>query len=295
MGTACARRWKRRCLGAEFAVVGSRGQLGQEFLRVLGRRAVGLERRQLDVADAEACARVLGELGPRVVINCAAFNQVDWAETRHAAALAANAEGPGHLAALAAARGFRLVHFSTDYVFGGDGLTRPRTENDAPAPVNFYGYSKLLGEEAVLRTCPSALVLRVAHLYGGRSRSPGRASLVERFVERARAGEAIAVTRGQWLNPTSVRDIVAATLRLLPMGAHGLFHLTGEGACEADTFAREVCRRAGLRPKLRYVTHDERPARRAAHTVLANARWAALGLGPLPDWRTSLAGGDAAR
>ncbi len=284
-------------MAAEFLVVGARGQLGREFVRVLGRRAVGLERRQLDVADAEGCARVLGELGPRVVVNCAAFNQVDLAETRRAAALAANATGPGHLAALAAARGFRLVHFSTDYVFGGDGLARPRTEDDAPAPVNFYGYSKLLGEEAVLRTCPSALVLRVAHLYGGRSLSPGRASLVERFVERARAGEAIAVTRGQWLNPTSVRDIVPATLRLLELGTStgaGLFHLTGEGACEAHVFAREVCRRAGLRPKLRYVTHDDRPARRAAHTVLANARWAALGLPALPDWRASLAGGDAA-
>ncbi|MGH9414886.1 MAG: SDR family oxidoreductase, partial [Terriglobales bacterium] len=179
-------------------------------------------------------------------------------------------------------------HFSTDYVFGGDGLERARSENDAPAPVNFYGYSKLLGEQAVLRTSPQALVLRVANLYGGHSLSPGRVNLEQRFVELARAGQPIRIVRGQWLNPTSVRDIVPATLALLECGANGLFHLAGEGECGAGEFAREVCRRAGLRPKLHYVTGDERPARRAAMTVLANQRLARLGLPPLPHWRESL-------
>ncbi|MGH9488286.1 MAG: SDR family oxidoreductase [Terriglobales bacterium] len=273
----------------EFVVLGARGRLAQEFLRVLGRRAAGLERAQLDIRDAAACARVLARLRPDVVVNCAAFNQVDLAETQHEQALTVNAAAPAHLAALAAGQDFRLVHFSSDYVFGGEGPRRPRRETDAPNPVNFYGYSKLLGEEAVLRSGAPALVLRVAHLYGGHSLAPGRQSLVERFLAQARVGQPITVVRGQVLNPTSVRDLVPAALTLLESGASGLFHLSGEGACSAAEFARTLCRLAGLSAKIRVVARDARPAPRAACTVLANARWNGAGLPALPGWRDSLA------
>ncbi len=232
---------------------------------------------------------MLARLRPLTVVNCAAFNQVDLAESRHQQALDANARGPAQLAALAAAQGFSLVHFSTDYVFGADRLHRPRRETDAPAPVNFYGYSKLLGEQAVLRSAAGVLVLRVAHLFGGVSLSPGRASLAQRFLDLMRAGQPVTVTRGQYLNPTSVRDIVPTTLRLLELGACGLFHLTGEGDCRASEFARELGRLAGLTARLHLVARDPRPARRAAYTVLANTRLAALALPPQPSWRQSLA------
>ncbi|MGH9468179.1 MAG: SDR family oxidoreductase [Terriglobales bacterium] len=275
-------------MAAEFVVLGARGRLGGEFLRVLGPRALGLDHAQLPLEEVLQHTALWERLRPRVVINCAAFNHVDRAETRHEQALAANARGPAQLAALADAMDFRLVHFSTDYVFGGDGLDRPRRETDPPAPVNFYGYSKLLGEQAVLQSRAQALVLRVANLYAGRSPAPGRASLVERFLAQARAGRPISVTRRQWLNPTSVRALVPAVLLLLERRATGVFHLAGEGGCEAATFARAICRMAGLTPKLRFTVRDARPAARARHTVLANARWAELGLPPLPDWQMAL-------
>ena len=274
---------------AEAAVLGSTGQLGRQLLAVLGRRARGIGRAELDLADPGSIERALHRLRPRIVINTAAFNDVDGAERQRRQALAVNAEGPAELARVAQARGIRLVHFSTDYVFGGDGLKRPRRESDAPAPVNFYGYSKLLGEEAVLRSGAKALVLRVAHLYGGTSLSPGRASLVERFVERARAGQPLIITRGQYLNPTSVRDLAPAVLALLRREACGLYHLTGGGACPAGEFAREVCRLAGLRAKIQWVSRDSRPARRARYTPLENYRWGKEGLPPIPHWRSSLA------
>jgi dTDP-4-dehydrorhamnose reductase len=274
---------------AEVAVLGGRGQLGRQFLAVLGRRARGLSRGEADLGDAETIERALRRLRPRVVINAAAYNDVDGAERRRAHALAVNAEGPGQLARLAPKLGFRLVHFSSDYVFGGDGLERPRRESDAPAPVNFYGYTKLLGEEAVLGAGGGALVVRVAHLYGGESLAPGRASLVERFLARARAGQALEITRGQYLNPTSVRDLTPAVLALVRRGAGGLYHLSGAGACPAEEFAREACRLAGLKAEVRWVRRDARPARRPRYTPLENDRWRREGLPPMPDWRSSLA------
>ena len=312
----------------EFLVLGAHGQLGQAFLSTLGRRAAGLNRSQLTLGDAPQTERVLRALRPRVVINCAAFNQVDVAETSgHEQALAANARGPAQLAALARRLDYRLVHFSTDYVFGADGLRRPRGEEDEPAPLNFYGYSKLLGEQAVLATDPQSvawpplagaalplvglwpgvarrqrtpalahgvselprLVLRVAHLYGGRSLSPGRQNLADRFLRLARAGEPIAATRGQYLNPTYVGDVVAATVSLLEHKISGLLHLTGEGECTAAEFAQAVCQAAGLRGTIREVAADPRPAPRPRYTVLANLRLARLGFPPLPHWQVSLA------
>ncbi|MGH9393925.1 MAG: sugar nucleotide-binding protein, partial [Terriglobales bacterium] len=140
-----------------------------------------------------------------------------------------------------------------------------------------------------LRSGAPALVARVAHLFGGSSRPPGRANLAARFLQQARAGEPILVTRGQVLNPTLVADIVPACLTLLERGATGLFHLTGEGSCSAEQFARAVLEFAQLRTEIRVVARDSRPAPRARMTVLENRRWAALGLPPLPTWRASLA------
>src|SRR6185437_14607465 len=133
------------------------------------------------------------------------------------------------------------------------------------------------------------LVLRVAHLYGGRSLSPGRQNLADRFLRLARAGEPIAATRGQYLNPTYVGDVVAATVSLLEHKISGLLHLTGEGECTVAEFAQAVCQAAGLRGTIREVAADPRPAPRPRYTVLANLRLARLGFPPLPHWQVSLA------
>lgn len=276
---------------AEILILGGRGQLAQAFLTRLGKRAVGWDRSHFDFADRDTLVKNLRQAAPAVVINCAAFNQVDLAEAQRQNALDANATGPAVLARTAADYGWRLVHFSTDYVFGGDALTRPRIESDPPAPVNFYGYSKLLGEEGVLHAHAPALVLRVAHLFGGNSLSTGRANLVQRFLELARMGQPIFATVGQYLNPTHVDDIVASTLALLEGGEHGLFHLTGEGECSAEEFARTTLQLAGLSTEIRRVERDNRPAPRARYTVLANARLRELGYPAMRHWRDALAAG----
>lgn len=273
---------------ASVVVLGAKGQLAQAFLAALGPRATGWDRAQFDFAAPDRLTESLRAARPDVVINCAAYNQVDLAEAQRENALQANAVGPAALARAAAQQVFRLVHFSTDYVFGGDVLTRPRRESDPPAPVNFYGYSKLAGEEAVLRDSPQALVLRVAHLFGGVSLSPGRANLVQRFLQLARAGQPISVTEGQYLNPTEVHDIVATTLALLEAGEAGLFHLTGEGECSAEEFVRATLELAHLNTEIRRVERDNRPAPRARYTVLDNQRLRELGYPPMRHWRDAL-------
>lgn len=274
--------------GRPIAVLGAGGRLGRELVRVLHGRAIPISHAELDLGDATALERVLTALQPGAVINAAAFNQVDQAETHRQQALTANAQGPAALARLAAREGWGLLHFSTDYVFGGDGLARPRRESDPPAPVNFYGYTKLLGEEAVLALHPRALVVRVAHLYAGIS-APGRASLVDRFLDQARHGQPIRVTAGQFLTPTSVSEVAPAAVSLLEAGEAGLFHLAGEGGCTAQVFAQAVLYEAGLTATVEITAADPRPARRALHTVLENRRWVESGRPPIRPWRQALA------
>lgn len=274
--------------GLRFAIVGSAGQLGAEFVRALGDRGIAFPHSRLDLTvAADALEQALAAARPDIVVNTAAFNFVDAAETDHTSALRLNFLAPLNLARIAEKRGWRLLHFSTDYVFGGEAQTHPYVESDRPAPVNFYGITKLMGEQAVLRASPNALVCRVAHLFGGASNSPARSNLVLRFLERGRGGETIKASSAQMLNPTSVQDIVPACLRLLDSQKTGLYHLTGAGQCTVFDFASEVLRLAGLKAPLEDAA-DTRPAPRPRYTVLDNRRLKSEGFPDLPDWKVSL-------
>ena len=270
-----------------YVVLGAGGRLGGAFVTALGGEAVGLRRSEADFADAARLTATLRSLNPRIVINAAAYNLVDRAEEERREALAVNFSGPLGLAQLCRREGWGLVHFSTDYVFGDRPEHRPYVEDDPPAPATFYGFSKLMGEQAVLATWRQAMVLRVAHLIGGRSDNPQRQDLVERFLEQARTRGEVHVTSGQYLNPTAVADVVAATLELLRAGAAGLFHLTGGGQCTVAEFAAEVLRLSGRRAAI-VTVDDPRRTARPRYSVLDNRRLRGLGLAELPDWRQSL-------
>ena len=271
----------------EFVILGASGQLGGAFAASLGAAAAPLTRADADFSDASALELLLRRLQPAAVINCAAHNQVDALESDIGPGLAANFFLPTTLARLAQRHGWKLVHFSTDYVFGAESERRtPYREEDRPAPVNRYGQSKLMGEQAVLTLAPRALVFRVAHLFG---ECPGsaRKSLVTRFIERAQSGRPLLASDQQYLNPTRVGDIVPVVIALLRAGAQGLFHLTGEGQCSVAEFAAEVLRLAGQSARFEDKM-DPRPAPRAAYTVLENSRLHALGYPPLPHWQQAL-------
>jgi dTDP-4-dehydrorhamnose reductase len=275
-------------------VTGAAGQLGRELRRVLPAGTTALAREDLDLCDAAAVGARLGALAPTVVVNAAADNRVDAAETDPAAAMAVNAEAVGTLARACRAAGAFLVHVSTDYVF--DGRARaPYPEDAAPNPLGAYARSKLAGERLALAIAPRAAVVRVAGLYArGGSRAKG--CFVERILAQAREGKPLRVVADQVTAPTWARDVAGALARLLPRWeagrlAGGVWHLTAAGACSWWEFARAALELTGIAAEVTPITTADLalPAPRPAYSVLANTRLAAAGEPPLRPWRDALA------
>lgn len=251
-------------------VTGSHGQLGRclaDAARLAAfQEAVvihGVARRLLDITDAAAVNDAVQRLAPDVVINAAAWTDVDAAESCTAGAMRVNAHGAGHVAAAAARHGARVIQISTDYVFG-DGGDRPWTESDRPSPLNAYGASKLAGEQAVQARAPDALVVRTAALYSVHGRN-----FVKAILARARDGLALRVVDDQVTSPTSAADL-ATTLLMLALRAEwlpGIFHYAGPEAMSWHELARRalVCA----------ARHDARDARVALAAVSSRERPAA--------------------
>jgi dTDP-4-dehydrorhamnose reductase len=225
-------------------ITGSAGTLGQAFHRVCrirGLHAITLDRTELDVADAQAIARVLNHYQPWAVVNAAGYVRVDEAEADADRCYRENTTGPDLLAAACAAQGMQLLTFSTDLVFDGQ-QTTPYLEGDAPRPLSVYGHSKLLAEQAVLAQLPSALVVRTSSFFSAWDEH----NFVYHALTAARRGEDFAAADDLLISPTYVPDLVNSSLDLLLDQASGLWHLTNEGACTWAELARLALRVAGL-------------------------------------------------
>ena len=276
-----------------FALIGVTGQLGHDLARTfdLPGELVRLTRADLDLTEPGAITRVLRDVRPTHVVNCAAYNLVDRAEDERARAFAVNAEAVGALADACEAIGATLVHFSTDYVFDG-AKTTPYTEDDTPAPLGVYAASKLAGERAALERCRRAFVIRVCALYGvAQSATAVRTNFVETMLRLAASGQAIRVVRDQVLTPSYTLDLAPKVWRVLARGGPGLYHLSSAGQTSFYDFAREIFRLSGLTPSLTPVTAAEFGARakRPPYSVMAHTRLAALGEDDLRPWRPALA------
>jgi dTDP-4-dehydrorhamnose reductase len=249
-----------------------------DVLRTTGHDVVALTRDQLDIRDAEACQRSLADAG--VIVNAAAWTDVDGAEGDEAAAFGVNAVGAANVARAAGRAGAVLVHISTDYVFPGSGGAPYRT--DAPIdPINAYGRTKAAGEWAVRAECPEAYVVRTAWLYG--EHGP---SFVRTMLRLARERDTVDVVDDQRGQPTWTRDLASfvkdLVLERAPAGVH---HGTAVGEATWYDLAREVFTLADLDPdRVRRTTSDRylRPAARPAYSVLGD-------VGRLPEWRDGLA------
>lgn len=277
-------------------VIGASGQLGRELVRALPQgvaRTPGRDALDLD-APATIDATFAAER-PDLVVNVAADNRVDAAETDPASARVVNADGVGHLARTATAAGAFFVHTSTDYVF--DGRARaPYPEDAEPNPLGAYARSKLDGERLCAEHAPRHAIVRVAGLYAaGGSRGKG-GSFVDRVLARARAGEALRIVDDQVTAPTWARDVAAVLARLFPrwLGGDappGIYHVTNAGECSWYEFARATLDVAGVSASVTPIPSATlaAPAPRPAYSVLANTRLAALGEPPLRHWRAALA------
>jgi dTDP-4-dehydrorhamnose reductase len=272
-------------------VTGAFGQLGRELVALLGPEAAWSGgRAELDVArPADVDALVL-RIRPDVVFNCAAYNQVDRAESEPGLALEVNALGPLVLARAARRAGAFFVHFSTDYVFDGRS-TRPYREDDLPRPLGAYGVSKLAGEHLAASVRGESLIVRTSGVFGrGGSRQKG-GSFVDRILAKARSGEPLRVVSDQVFAPTFAPDLARGVLELVRAGARGLVQVTNGGSCSWHDMAVEALSLAGLGAAVAPITAAslDLPAARPAFSVLDNARALSLGLTPLRSWKEALA------
>ena len=267
-------------------VIGAAGQLGTTIAAAYARHAqiLPLTRREVDLTDAEAMETAIAREQPDIVINCAAYNNVDGAEDDAATALQVNALAVLAMARAAANAGALLVHYGTDFVFDG-GIDRPFTEEDEPAPRSVYGSSKLLGEWFAA-TCPRHYVLRVESLFGG----PQRRSTIDRIADTIRKGEPARVFVDRTVTPSYVDDVARATWSLIETGAaFGTYHCVNSGVTTWYELARQIGRELGVEPRLVPVNVADVPmrARRPQYAALANGKLARAGI-PMPAWEDAL-------
>jgi dTDP-4-dehydrorhamnose reductase len=275
----------------KYAVLGAAGQLGRDLCPRLPGAVIPLTRQQADLTRPDSLRAVLGELRPDVVVNCAAYNFVDRAESEPDAAFAVNAWGVRALATVCRDLDCVLVHFSSDYVFGLQKRSTPWSEDDAPGPVSVYGLSKLCGEYLVRSLCPRHFVIRTCGLYGVWGSGGKGGNFVETMLHAASQGQPLRVVEDQVCTPSYTVDVATATAVLVPTGRYGLYHVTNSGSCSWYEFACAIFTLAAVPAHVTPIPSRERQAaaRRPGYSVLSTGAYEALGLPLLRPWREALA------
>ena len=274
-------------------ITGGAGQLAYDLARTLAEHEVlALPRRELDICNGVQAAAVVRTVKPHVLINTAAFHRVDDCETHEEPAFATNALAVRLLAQLCEEQNALFVHFSTDYVFGGQTKHAPLTESDPPAPLSVYGSSKLAGEYLAQVTWPRSLVIRTCGLYGIAGAGGTGGNFVQTMLRKAREGAALRVVDDQECTPTWTRDLAEKVAWLIAQDFAGLVHVTNAGSCTWYEFAKAIFALAGVDAQLSPTTSAQyiTPAVRPPYSVLAHERLAALNQDDLPPWREALAG-----
>jgi dTDP-4-dehydrorhamnose reductase len=267
-------------------VTGARGQLGAACVAQWSgsAHAVGVDMDTLDITREADVASFTRRMRPSLIINCAAFNDVDGAERAPEQARLVNFEAVRTLARVAEECGATLVHYSTDFVFDGT-REEPYVEEDLPAPTSVYGSSKMLGEGAAA-SVERHYVLRLSSLYGGHTRKSG----VDWMVRQASLGQPVRAFADRTVSPSYVPDVARITMALVERRApYGLYHCGSTGWCTWSELAAHVLERVGRPDLLQAVPFvpSEYRAVRPRHCALANRRLGREGLAPL-HWRAAL-------
>jgi len=269
----------------KIAITGVKGMLGSELALRAG--AAGHEVKGYDLPELDITRRFApGDIdaGCDVLVNCAAYTDVDGAESSRDAAYAVNDDGAGRLAKWCSDNAVRMVHISTDYVFDGESAA-PYSEEDEANPIGIYGASKLAGEISVLESCPEALIVRTQALFGPRGKS-FPAAIIGRLDE----GKDLDVVNDQSVCPTCTGHLADAVLDLIGKNAKHLFHVSSSGRCTWYEFACEIAARVKPGANVKPVTSDKfpRPAKRPRNSILDKSKFEALTGRKMPDWKEAL-------
>lgn len=246
-----------------------------------GIEPIALAHAELDIADPAAVQAAFGDARPDVVVNCAAWTNVDGAEEHERDAIAINGAGAGNVARAAAEHGAWTIHISSDYVFDGH-KDAPYVESDAVDPLSAYGRSKLEGEQLVARAAPdSHTIVRSSWLFG-----TGGRCFPKTILRLAAERERIDVVGDQIGCPTYTGHLARALVQMAGARTSGVLHVAGSGQCSWFEFAREIVAAAGLGCAVRAIdtAHYPTPARRPAYSVLRSERDAPV----LPTWGEGL-------
>lgn len=278
-------------------MIGARGMLGTMVNAVAPAdyEMFHLDLPDFDLTDPIRVSETLSKINPHIIMNCAAYTNVDGCETQEEAAMAVNGSGPGYLAEVAANIGAVLVHISTDYVFSGEKET-PYLEEDATCPSSAYGRTKLAGERAIIEGgLVRYFIIRTSWLYG-----PNGRNFVETILRLAAEKDELRVVSDQIGSPTFTEDLARAIFQLIGKGdkslPFGVYHFSNQGACSWFKFARAILFEASsLEIPIRAqqvipITTDQypMPARRPAYSVLSSEKfWRVTGL-KVPSWQDGL-------
>jgi dTDP-4-dehydrorhamnose reductase len=273
-------------------LIGSNGQLGTDLNKVFkaaGDDVAALTHADIDICAADRITELLAKHKPDVVLNTAAFHKVEECEKKPGLAFDVNASAPMNLALACKASGSTLVHFSTDYVFGGYDKASAFEETDRPAPLNVYGASKLAGEHLIAYNTDRYFILRVCGLYGVAGSSGKGGNFVENMLKKVQNGDAIKVVDDQTLTPTYTVDLAHAVRELIQTKKFGLYHLSSEGQCSWYDFTKYIFERAGLKANLSAVKTTDffSPVKRPSNSVLSKKKLRSIGLS-IPTWQDAL-------
>jgi dTDP-4-dehydrorhamnose reductase len=264
-------------------VVGNKGMLGQDLMSLLGERGRGVDLPDIDITDMVSVQQVLTTLKPKVVINCAAYTDVDGCESNAEKAMQLNGEGVAFLALITREIGAKLVQISTDYVFDG-GKGSPYCEDDLQQPLNIYGESKLAGELNV-DINPNNLLVRTQWLYGLQGKN-----FVETMLKLGQEKSELTVVDDQIGSPTWTMDLAKGIIALLEKDCRGVYHCTNSGSTSWNGFAKAIFEESGMQVQVLPMTTEQlnRPARRPLYSTLDCTKLAAHTGFALQPWREGL-------
>ena len=274
-------------------VTGASGQLGTDLCRILtDSELVPLTHKDIEISDISSVKQAFNKYKPDIVVNTAAYVRVDDCENEKEKAFRVNALGARNVAVVAQELGARLVHLSTDYVFGGEAepRTTPYTEFDTPVPLSIYGKSKLAGENLVRQFCLRHFIVRASGLFGVAGSSGKGGNFIETMLRLARERDELRVVNDQVFSPTYTRDLAQKIAELITTEYYGIFHITNKGVCSWYEFTAEILKLAGIKTTVVPITSDQYPqeARRPRYSVLDNYHLRLLGMDDMSPWQDAL-------